>query len=343
MRLEGLIDATVTTSVASLPFDRSVLRHEVTYRFRGPLGGFGAAGLNAMGGAGYALRHGVLAQKRGDRGASPGVTLRSVVKGAAYAASAAVIGYVALASGRAADADLFAAVNRGHGPVADRLFAGITELGSLYGVGAAAGTLAALGRPREAGRAFAAAGATWLLGQGEAGRPATALRCRSRRHPRDDRATDGHVVAEQPSGGAHRVHDGRGARARRGSVRASRHDGAGCDGRRFPRVPGRALPQRRGERPPGGTRRRRDVASGTPRLDCRAVVHPLAQIGWPVLDRFRFGDAFAISPTACSSRSASWSAPGCSGASRRAGGRDDVQGVVFWSLIGAIVGPGSST
>jgi len=36
----------VTTSVASLPFDRSVLRHEVTFRFRGPFGGFGASGLN---------------------------------------------------------------------------------------------------------------------------------------------------------------------------------------------------------------------------------------------------------------------------------------------------------
>lgn len=64
IRLEGLLDATVTTSVASLPFDRSVLRHEVTYRFRGPLGGLGAASLNAMGGAQYALRHGVLAQQR---------------------------------------------------------------------------------------------------------------------------------------------------------------------------------------------------------------------------------------------------------------------------------------
>lgn len=64
VRLEGLLEATVTTSVASLPFDRSVLRHEVTYRFRGPLGGFGAAGLNAMGGAQYALKRGVLAQKR---------------------------------------------------------------------------------------------------------------------------------------------------------------------------------------------------------------------------------------------------------------------------------------
>jgi uncharacterized protein YndB with AHSA1/START domain len=64
VRLEGLLSATVTTSIASLPFDRSMLRHEVTFRFRGPLGGFGAAGLNAMGGAKHALRHGVLAQKR---------------------------------------------------------------------------------------------------------------------------------------------------------------------------------------------------------------------------------------------------------------------------------------
>ena len=64
IRLEGLLDATVTTSIASLPFARSVLRHEVTYRFRGPLGGLGAASLNAMGGAQYALRRGVQAQRR---------------------------------------------------------------------------------------------------------------------------------------------------------------------------------------------------------------------------------------------------------------------------------------
>ena len=64
VKLEGLLEASVTTSVASLPFDRSVLRHEVTFRFRGPLGGFGASGLNAMGGAEFALRRGVLAQKR---------------------------------------------------------------------------------------------------------------------------------------------------------------------------------------------------------------------------------------------------------------------------------------
>ena len=62
--LDGLLEATVTTSVASLPFDRSVLRQQVDYRFKGPLGGFGAMSLNAVGGAQLALRRGVLAQKR---------------------------------------------------------------------------------------------------------------------------------------------------------------------------------------------------------------------------------------------------------------------------------------
>jgi uncharacterized protein YndB with AHSA1/START domain len=64
VRLSGLLEATVTTSIASLPFDRSVLRHEVDYRFRGPLGGLGARSLQAVGGAQLALRRGVLAQKR---------------------------------------------------------------------------------------------------------------------------------------------------------------------------------------------------------------------------------------------------------------------------------------
>ena len=63
IRLSGLVDALVTTSIAKLPYDRSVLRHEVEFRFRGPLGGFGAASLNILGGAQMALRHGVMAQK----------------------------------------------------------------------------------------------------------------------------------------------------------------------------------------------------------------------------------------------------------------------------------------
>ena len=54
----------MTTSIAALPFDRSVLRHEVRYRFRGRLGGVVAAGVQAVGGADHALRRGTLAQKR---------------------------------------------------------------------------------------------------------------------------------------------------------------------------------------------------------------------------------------------------------------------------------------
>jgi membrane-associated phospholipid phosphatase len=96
------------------------------------------------------------------------VSARSVLRGAALAAVAAGVGCVALATeaGREADADTFAAVNRGHGDDADRVFAGLTDLGSMYAAGAAAGALAALGRPRPAARALAAAGLTWLLGQG---------------------------------------------------------------------------------------------------------------------------------------------------------------------------------
>ena len=91
----------------------------------------------------------------------------SLLRGAVLATASAGIGAAALATaaGRDADAELFGAINRGHGPEADRLFAGLTELGSLYAVGAAAGTLAALGRPRPALRAMTAACATWGLGQ----------------------------------------------------------------------------------------------------------------------------------------------------------------------------------
>ena len=96
------------------------------------------------------------------------MSLRSLVSAAALAAAGAGVGYVALAThaGREADADLFAAVNRGHGGGADRMFAGVTELGSLYAVGAAAGVLGVMGRPRAALHALSAAGVTWVMGQG---------------------------------------------------------------------------------------------------------------------------------------------------------------------------------
>jgi membrane-associated phospholipid phosphatase len=68
--------------------------------------------------------------------------------------------------GPAVDRELFELVNRGHGPTADRVFADITELGSFYASGAAAGTLLALGHRRAALSAVSAAGTTWLLLQG---------------------------------------------------------------------------------------------------------------------------------------------------------------------------------
>ena len=64
IRLRGPLDATIETSIARLPKDRSLLRHEVTYTFRGPLGRVVAAGLNAVGGAQLGIRIGTLGQKR---------------------------------------------------------------------------------------------------------------------------------------------------------------------------------------------------------------------------------------------------------------------------------------
>jgi membrane-associated phospholipid phosphatase len=87
---------------------------------------------------------------------------------ALLAGGAAAVGHAALRTpqGLEADGRIFRAVNAGHGPEADRFFAGVTELGSLYAAGAAAGTLFALGERRAALNAAGAAGATWLLGQG---------------------------------------------------------------------------------------------------------------------------------------------------------------------------------
>ena len=86
----------------------------------------------------------------------------------ALAAGACAIGLGAMKGedGPDVDRELFAVVNRGSGPEADRAFAGITELGSFYASGAAAGVLLATGRRRAALRALGAAGTTWLALQG---------------------------------------------------------------------------------------------------------------------------------------------------------------------------------
>jgi membrane-associated phospholipid phosphatase len=84
------------------------------------------------------------------------------------AGAAGAIGYAALRSkaGGSVDRELLSAVNAGHGPGADRFFDGVTELGSLYAAGAAAGSLAILGERRVAADAASAAATVWLVGQG---------------------------------------------------------------------------------------------------------------------------------------------------------------------------------
>lgn len=68
--------------------------------------------------------------------------------------------------GREADERAFRTVNRAAGPRVDRLFTGITELGSIWASVGAAAVLAATGRRRAAATGLAAASAAWLAGQG---------------------------------------------------------------------------------------------------------------------------------------------------------------------------------
>jgi undecaprenyl-diphosphatase len=68
--------------------------------------------------------------------------------------------------GRELDRRLFRAANLPRGAVADALFRGVTELGSIWGSLGAAAMLWRSGRPSSARRAMAAAGTAWLVGQG---------------------------------------------------------------------------------------------------------------------------------------------------------------------------------
>lgn len=65
IRLVGLLDATVTSTIETLSGGRSLLEHVIDYRFRGgPFGEIAARSLARVGGAHLALRRGTLAQKR---------------------------------------------------------------------------------------------------------------------------------------------------------------------------------------------------------------------------------------------------------------------------------------
>ncbi|HEY8017929.1 MAG TPA: phosphatase PAP2 family protein [Actinomycetota bacterium] len=93
--------------------------------------------------------------------------IRNLVVGTALVGAALKVGrWSSTQEGRGVDAELFGELNRGHGHEADRLFIGVTELGSIWAAGAAAGILALTGRRRAAANAIAAAGVAWLAGQG---------------------------------------------------------------------------------------------------------------------------------------------------------------------------------
>lgn len=67
--------------------------------------------------------------------------------------------------GREADLDSFRAVNSNHDSRRDVVYAGLTELGSIWASIGAASALALSGRSRTASRTLAAACVTWTLGQ----------------------------------------------------------------------------------------------------------------------------------------------------------------------------------
>lgn len=93
--------------------------------------------------------------------------VRDVLLGTTLVGAAFSVGrWSSRPEGRGVDAELFGELNRDRGPDVDRFFTWITELGSLYAAGAAAGALVVTGQRRAATNAIAAAGATWLVGQG---------------------------------------------------------------------------------------------------------------------------------------------------------------------------------
>jgi membrane-associated phospholipid phosphatase len=96
----------------------------------------------------------------------PAMKLRNVILGTVLVGVAVKVGrWSSKQEGRGVDAELFGELNRGHGPEADRFFTGVTELGSIWAAGAAAGILVLMGRRRAAANGFAAAGVAWLAGQ----------------------------------------------------------------------------------------------------------------------------------------------------------------------------------
>jgi undecaprenyl-diphosphatase len=81
-------------------------------------------------------------------------------------AALAVGAAVTRGRGEELDAEAFRLANAERGRLADALFGGVTELGSIWASAGAAAVLAGAGRRRAAARGLLAASITWAAGQG---------------------------------------------------------------------------------------------------------------------------------------------------------------------------------
>ncbi len=95
------------------------------------------------------------------------MSARGLLRSAGLVAAALAVGVATSTDrGRELDDEAFRELNRDRGPAADAVFTGVTELGSIWASAGAALTLLVAGRRRAAARGFAAAGLTWVAGQG---------------------------------------------------------------------------------------------------------------------------------------------------------------------------------
>ena len=210
----------------------------------------------------------------------------------------------------APDPALFEAGNTDAGPGADRFFLGVTELGSLYAAGAAAGVLAvsdvrarAFARSRRPGLPGCSARAE------EGGGPAASLRGRrggtrfliAPPHGTSWPSSHPAVFTTFTTVAARELGIGGLGSAGLTSVSASVAASRVYVGVHYPSdvasgflwvAPSPRCGHVHGER-------RAPSGSGpilAPPIDSASVLPSTLAIGWPVLDRIRFGDAFAISP-----------------------------------------------
>ena len=207
------------------------------------------------------------------------MSARGLVRAAALGGAAVAVGvWVSGGRGRSSDAEAFVVANRDRGPVADGLFRGITELGSIWASVGAAVILAGLGRRRAAARGLAAASADVARRPGaeEGLRPPPTVRGR----PRGNAAADRRVRPRRRGRAATRRSSSSftsvaGRELGAGGPARAALDALAAARRRLPRVRRRALSGGRRRRTPARQGRGRRVRR--PPIDSPAVTQLLAR------------------------------------------------------------------